>query len=51
MKTQEIILGQTTYEISRFFREDKTTQELVKERIIQNLAKAETVDEPPKMAV
>jgi len=51
MDTREMILGQTTYEVSRFFKKGKTVQDALSEHILQNLAKREQLDEPPRKAV
>lgn len=51
METKEIVLGQTTYEVTRFYKEGKTMQEVLSERILLNLAGREQVDEPPRKAV
>lgn len=51
MDTKELILGQTTYEVSRFFKKGKTVQDALSERILQNLAHRNPVDEPPRKAV
>ncbi len=51
MDTREMILGQTTYEVSRFFKKGKTVQDALSERILQNLARREQLDEPPRTAV
>lgn len=51
METKEIILGQTTYEVTRFFKKNKTMQETLSERILLNLAGKEQVDEPPRKVV
>lgn len=51
METNEIILGQTTYEVTRLFKKDKSRQDVLAERILLNLAGQKQVDEPPRKAV
>ena len=51
METREIILGQTTYEVTRFYKNGKTMQEALSERILLNLVGKEQVDEPPRKVV
>lgn len=46
MDTKEWTLGQTTYEVSRFFNEARTVQEALSQRILQNLARPDPVDGP-----
>lgn len=51
METKEWTLGQTTYEVSRFFNQARTVQDALSQRILQNLARPDPVDAPPAKTV